>query len=132
MVFTISFLSKCFMKVTTRTVHLSRGFCKTLKFHSYEGTIFSLSSGYGKCGVAVVRVSGPQSGQVLRKIGRFKHLPTARQAILRRLADPHSGEMIDRGMVLFFPSKANIKNILVCCLQTDPTLCPPTHFFCLF
>lgn len=105
--FTMSFLSKCFMKATTRTVHLSRGFCKTLKFHLYEGTIFSLSSGYGKCGVAVVRVSGPASVHVLRKIGRFKHLPTARQAVLRRLADPHSGEMIDRGMVLFFPKPAS-------------------------
>jgi len=60
--------------------------------------------GQGKCGVAVVRVSGPKCRQVLSEISGIKKEPPARMAILRKLRDPASGQMIDRGLVLYFPS----------------------------
>ncbi|XP_010870873.2 tRNA modification GTPase GTPBP3, mitochondrial isoform X2 [Esox lucius] len=67
-------------------------------------TIFALSSGHGRCGVAVVRVSGPASSMVLRNMtGLTQTLPPPRTALLRRITDPHTKELLDRGLVLWFP-----------------------------
>ncbi|KAL1022849.1 hypothetical protein UPYG_G00033270 [Umbra pygmaea] len=67
-------------------------------------TIFALSSGHGRCGVALVRVSGPASSMVLRNMaGLTQILPIPRTALLRRITDPHSKELLDRGLVLWFP-----------------------------
>ncbi|XP_056133560.1 tRNA modification GTPase GTPBP3, mitochondrial isoform X2 [Lampris incognitus] len=67
-------------------------------------TIFALSSGHGRCGVAVVRVSGPASSAALRRMAGFKHsLPPPRTALLRSIMDPHSNEVLDRGLILWFP-----------------------------
>uniref|UniRef100_A0A8C7IMY3 GTP binding protein 3, mitochondrial n=1 Tax=Oncorhynchus kisutch TaxID=8019 RepID=A0A8C7IMY3_ONCKI len=66
-------------------------------------TIFALSSGHGRCGVAVVRVSGPASSMVLRNMaGLTQALPPPRTALLRRITDPKSKELLDRGLVLWF------------------------------
>lgn len=65
-------------------------------------TIFSLSSGHGKCGVAVVRISGPCASDALKLIGQFKHTPASREAILRKLVDPETGVVIDKGIVILF------------------------------
>lgn len=68
------------------------------------GTIFALSSGGGKCGVQVFRVSGPGVGDVLRLVGRFNgDPPQPRKAILRRFFHPKTGQEIDRGLLLWFP-----------------------------
>ncbi|XP_032123760.1 tRNA modification GTPase GTPBP3, mitochondrial isoform X5 [Sapajus apella] len=66
-------------------------------------TIFALSSGQGRCGVAVIRTSGPASGQALRILTAPRDLPPARHASLRLLSDPRSGEPLDRALVLWFP-----------------------------
>ncbi|CAK6975335.1 tRNA modification GTPase GTPBP3%2C mitochondrial [Scomber scombrus] len=67
-------------------------------------TIFALSSGHGRCGVAVVRVSGPASATALRCMaGLTRSLPSPRTALLRSITDPQSKEVLDRGLVLWFP-----------------------------
>ncbi|KAK2835296.1 hypothetical protein Q5P01_015780 [Channa striata] len=67
-------------------------------------TIFALSSGHGRCGVAVVRVSGPASATALRRMAGVTHtLPPPRTALLRSITDPESKEVLDRGLVLWFP-----------------------------
>ncbi|XP_037674148.1 tRNA modification GTPase GTPBP3, mitochondrial isoform X3 [Choloepus didactylus] len=66
-------------------------------------TIFALSSGQGRCGVAVIRTSGPASGAALRSLTASGDLPPARNARLRLLSDPRSGEPLDRALVLWFP-----------------------------
>ncbi|MBN3280051.1 GTPB3 GTPase, partial [Polyodon spathula] len=67
-------------------------------------TIFALSSGHGKCGVAVIRVSGPASASALRSLAGMTHLlPAPRTAVLHSLLDPGTGEPLDRGLVLWFP-----------------------------
>ncbi|XP_004595864.2 tRNA modification GTPase GTPBP3, mitochondrial [Ochotona princeps] len=66
-------------------------------------TIFALSSGQGRCGVAVIRASGPASGHALRSLTAARDLPPARRASLRLLSDPSSGEPLDRALVLWFP-----------------------------
>ncbi|XP_015245951.1 PREDICTED: tRNA modification GTPase GTPBP3, mitochondrial [Cyprinodon variegatus] len=68
-------------------------------------TIFALSSGHGRCGVAVVRISGPAATTALRSmVGLRKHLPPPRTAMLRSITDPYSKEILDRGLVLWFPA----------------------------
>lgn len=67
-------------------------------------TIFALSSGHGRCGVAVIRASGPASSTALKCMAGLTHsLPPPRTALLRNLTDPLSKEVLDRGLVLWFP-----------------------------
>ena len=68
-------------------------------------TVFALSSGRGKCGVAVIRVSGPMTSQILRDIGRFSSLPKPRQAVLRNLYSPTTELRLDHGLLLWFPGR---------------------------
>lgn len=67
-------------------------------------TIVALSSGAGRAGVAVVRVSGARVRFALETIAGG--LPEPRQAVLRRLRD-ETGEVIDSALVLYFPSPAS-------------------------
>ncbi|XP_050088567.1 tRNA modification GTPase GTPBP3, mitochondrial [Anopheles aquasalis] len=68
-----------------------------------SSTIFGLSSGFGKCGVSVIRVSGDASREILCRKTRQKSLPTARKALLARIYHGRTNEMIDRGLLLWFP-----------------------------
>ena len=68
-------------------------------------TIFALSSGQGRCGIAVIRTSGPASEHALRSLTAPRDLPPARRACLRLLTDPRSGEPLDRALVLWFPGE---------------------------
>ncbi|XP_078314521.1 5-taurinomethyluridine-[tRNA] synthase subunit GTPB3, mitochondrial-like isoform X3 [Crassostrea virginica] len=70
-------------------------------------TIFALSSGQGKCGVAVIRVSGPKAREALEQMCSWKSPPPPRAAQLRRLKDPVTKEPIDNGLVLWFPVLGN-------------------------
>jgi tRNA modification GTPase len=63
-------------------------------------TIFALSSGHGRAGVAVIRVSGPASGPALDALAPPR--PKPRQAGLRRVKDPTTGEVLDYALVLWF------------------------------
>src|SRR6516162_7929753 len=64
-------------------------------------TIFALSSGQGRAGVAVVRVSGPVAHEVLERMA--SPCPRPRFAALRRIKSPATGELLDQGLVLWFP-----------------------------
>lgn len=62
-------------------------------------TIFAPATGIGQAAVSVVRLSGPGCGAVL---GRLCRVPPAREARLRVLRNV-SGDVIDRGLVLWLP-----------------------------
>ena len=64
-------------------------------------TIFALATAPGRSGVAVVRVSGPGAGDALSALIR-RPLPKPREAILRSLRDPNTGEVLDSALVLYF------------------------------
>ncbi len=67
------------------------------------GTIFALASGAGRAGVAVIRVSGAAAGLVVAALtGRPP--PPARLATVRRVRHPDRGEVLDRGLILWFPA----------------------------
>jgi tRNA modification GTPase len=64
-------------------------------------TIFALSSGRPPAAIAVIRISGPRAGVALEALtGR---MPPPRHATLARVRDPASAEVIDEGLVLWFP-----------------------------
>jgi len=65
-------------------------------------TIFALSSGRGRAGVAVLRLSGPRAGAALQAIAGGK-LPEPRFAAFRRLRNPSTDETLDRALALWFP-----------------------------
>lgn len=64
-------------------------------------TIVALASGQGRAGVAVVRLSGPNCAAVVRSLTQT--LPLPRRATLLAIVDPQSRELLDRGLVLWFP-----------------------------
>lgn len=68
-------------------------------------TIFALSSGIPPAGVAVIRISGPQSRFALETM--VGGLPEPRLAVLRNIRHPEDGREIDRGLVLWFPGPAS-------------------------
>ncbi|XP_075681624.1 5-taurinomethyluridine-[tRNA] synthase subunit GTPB3, mitochondrial [Rhinoderma darwinii] len=70
--------------------------------HHVRETIFALSSGHGKCGVAVIRTSGPASQEALHLLTKWQALPPPRQVKLASILCPKSGELLDRGLVVWF------------------------------
>ncbi len=68
-------------------------------------TLYALSSGAPPSGVAVVRISGPASRLAVESIAGS--LPQPRAAALRVLCDPGTGEVLDKGLVLWFPAPAS-------------------------
>jgi tRNA modification GTPase len=66
-------------------------------------TIYALSSGAGPAGVAVFRMSGPESGAALRAFAGGGDLPPARRAVRVALVDPEDGSALDDGLVIWFP-----------------------------
>ncbi|XP_055608781.1 tRNA modification GTPase GTPBP3, mitochondrial [Uranotaenia lowii] len=71
--------------------------------YSTKDTIFGLSSGSGKCGVAVIRVSGEAASELVRRKTCNPKLPVPRKAVLRKIFHCNSRELIDRGLILWFP-----------------------------
>jgi tRNA modification GTPase len=68
-------------------------------------TIFALSSGQGRAGVAVIRVSGPEVNEVARRLIGTSLPPRAAQLVAIR--DPSDRSVIDHGLALFFAAPAS-------------------------
>ncbi|KAK7079456.1 tRNA modification GTPase gtpbp3, mitochondrial [Halocaridina rubra] len=67
-------------------------------------TVYALSSGQGKCGVALVRVTGDKAREVFTRMTVPPTLPEPRMAVLRRIVHPATRDGLDRGIVLWFPA----------------------------
>jgi len=65
-------------------------------------TIYALSSGPGMAGVAVIRVSGKETSKVIKLITN-EDLPTPRVATLRKMNNINTNELIDEGLLIWFP-----------------------------
>ena len=65
-------------------------------------TIYALSTGPGISGIAVVRISGPETSKVI-EILTNKKLPKPRVASLRKINKINTSELIDEGLILWFP-----------------------------
>lgn len=71
-----------------------------------QDTIFAPATGFGRAGIAVIRVSGPRSRDVLASLTGGR-VPEARRASVRRLLDPSDGELLDEALVLWLPGPAS-------------------------
>ena len=65
-----------------------------------DATIIALSSGAPPAAIGVIRISGPQAGECLKRL--TGSLPAPRRTSLRRLRDPIDGAMLDSALVLWF------------------------------
>ena len=65
-------------------------------------TIFALSSGPGLSGIAVIRISGKETKNVLKEL-TGKELPAPRMATLRKINKINTNELIDEGIIIWFP-----------------------------
>ena len=65
-------------------------------------TIYALSTGPGISGIAVIRISGEETSKVLTLL-TSKPLPKPRVAALRKINKINTSELIDEGIILWFP-----------------------------
>lgn len=68
----------------------------------HDATIYALASGAGKSAVAIIRISGRKSLDILRSVAGAAPLP--RVATLRPIRKPHTAEILDHAVVLWFPA----------------------------
>jgi hypothetical protein len=102
---TIYFLSNLNFTLPFRIVHdliAATFYILIQNAQSIKDTKDKLRKGQGKCGVAVVRVSGNRSMEALKKMTKMSKLEP-RKALLRKIRDPETGEIIDNGLCLWFP-----------------------------
>ena len=65
-------------------------------------TIYALSTGQGISGVAIVRISGRETAEVIN-ILTGSGLPAPRIATLRKINNINTSELIDEGIIIWFP-----------------------------
>ena len=65
-------------------------------------TIYALSSGPGISGVAVIRISGEDTSKAI-ELMTGKSVPMPRVATLRKINKINTSELIDEGIILWFP-----------------------------
>ena len=68
-------------------------------------TIVALSSGRGRAGVAVIRISGPAAERALEQV--VGGVPEPRLATPAVLRDPRTALALDKGLVLWFPGPSS-------------------------
>ena len=65
-------------------------------------TIYALSTGPGVSGVAIIRISGSKTAEVIKSLTK-KDLPKPRMATLRKINNINTSELIDEGIIIWFP-----------------------------
>jgi tRNA modification GTPase len=65
-------------------------------------TIYALSTGPGVSGVAIIRISGEDTLNVI-KLLTGNNVPNPRVATLRKINKINTSELIDEGIILWFP-----------------------------
>jgi tRNA modification GTPase len=80
--------------------------CEAGLMASEQDTIVAMASGPVPAGVAIVRLSGTLAMPVAQAM-TSGGLPPARQVSLRRISDPATGELLDKGLVVWFAGPAS-------------------------
>ncbi len=71
--------------------------------YSTDDTIAAIATPMGVGGIGIVRLSGPQAGEILRAIFRGGRLSPRRLAY-GRVVNPESGEVIDEVLAVYMPA----------------------------
>ena len=70
---------------------------------SVSDTIVALSTPPGRSGIGVIRLSGPDALELVRKLTRKDQFaPEANRVTLQTISDPTSGEALDRALITYF------------------------------
>lgn len=70
----------------------------------FEDTIAAIGTAPGRGAIALLRVSGPESLRLVRALcPTLPQTVPPRTALLRPIRHPDTGELLDRGLVTFFP-----------------------------
>jgi tRNA modification GTPase len=85
---------------------LSNDFKDLVTLVNSAETIYALSSGSGRAGIAVVRLTGTGCKEIVQHI--CGAVPEARRATHVNIADPQDGSVIDRGLALLFPGPNSV------------------------
>ncbi|MBB4636736.1 tRNA uridine-5-carboxymethylaminomethyl(34) synthesis GTPase MnmE [Longimicrobium terrae] len=67
-------------------------------------TVAAIATAQGRGAVAMLRVSGPGASDVLRRVAPALGDPQPRVQRLAAIRHPESGELLDRGLVTWFPA----------------------------
>ena len=65
-------------------------------------TIYALSTGPGVSGVAIIRISGTESSNIIKSL-TGREIPSPRMASLRKINYINTSELIDEGIIIWFP-----------------------------
>ena len=65
-------------------------------------TIYALSTGPGVSGVAIIRISGSEASIVIKSL-TGQEIPKPRMATLRKINNINTSELIDEGIIIWFP-----------------------------
>ena len=65
-------------------------------------TIYALSTGPGISGIAIIRISGFQASEIIKSL-TGREIPLPRVATLRKINNINTSELIDEGMIIWFP-----------------------------
>jgi len=65
-------------------------------------TIYALSSGSGQSGIAVIRISGAETKNIIKKLTK-SNVPKPRVATLKKINKINTNELIDEGIIIWFP-----------------------------
>ncbi|MDQ2937408.1 MAG: tRNA uridine-5-carboxymethylaminomethyl(34) synthesis GTPase MnmE [Acidobacteriota bacterium] len=66
-------------------------------------TIVAIATPPGRSAIAVIRLSGPQSGDILRTLTRDQHFtPEPNQVVLKKLTIGDPGEVLDYALISYF------------------------------
>ena len=86
-------------------------------------TIFAQATARGRAGIAVIRLSGPESSASVHRL--FSQAVAARRPALRWLHDPETGEALDQALVLIFPAPASFtgEEVAELHLHGSPAVC---------
>jgi len=97
-------------------------------------TIVALSTPPGRSGIGVIRLSGESArGIVRRLVGDETFSPEPRQATLKKLRDPDSGEVIDEALITYFqkPNSFTGEDIIEISCHGSPVLLRRVIDLCL-
>ena len=65
-------------------------------------TIYALSTGPGVSGVAIIRISGKDTSEIM-KLSLQKEIPKPRDSYIKKINNINTSELIDEGIILWFP-----------------------------
>ena len=109
-------------------------------------TIVALATPAGRSGIGVIRLSGGDSLSIVRRLIRQENFqPEPRYALLKKIYDPESNEILDEVIITFFQSPKSftgedifeischgspivLRRIIDLCLKFDARLADPGEF----